>query len=43
MENTNVTDWFDGANVTGEKVVGNVALTKKNVTQIEASFKSGNY
>ncbi|KAI0235226.1 Mucin-like protein, partial [Lamellibrachia satsuma] len=41
VENTNVTDWFDGANVTDEKVVGNVALTKKNVTQIEASFKSG--
>ena len=43
MENTNATDWFDGANVTDEKQVGNVALAKKNVTQIEVSFKSGNY
>ena len=43
MENTNVSGWFNAANVTDEKLFDNVALTKKNATQIEASFKSGNY
>ena len=36
----NETDWFSAANLTDEKEFDNVTLTKKNVTQIEVSYKS---
>ena len=41
LENDNVSEWFNEANVTDEKEFSNVIITKKNVTQIEVSFKSG--
>ena len=41
VENENVTDWFNKANVTDEHVSSNVTISKKNITQIEVSFKSG--
>lgn len=37
----NVTDWFNEANVTNDKAYSNVTITKKNIAQIEVSFKSG--
>lgn len=43
IENENVTDWFNKANVTDEHVSSNVTISKKNITQIEVSFKSGKY
>ena len=41
VEGVNETDWFTAANLTDEKDFDNVTLTKKNVTQIEVSYKSG--
>lgn len=41
VENNNVMDWFNAANVTDEKEYTDVILTKKNTTQIEVTFKSG--
>ena len=37
----NVSNWFNDANVTNDKEFGNVIITKKAITQIEVSFKSG--
>ncbi|KAK2172014.1 hypothetical protein NP493_1002g01061 [Ridgeia piscesae] len=37
----NVSNWFNDANVTNDKEFRNVIITKKTITEIEVSFKSG--
>ena len=37
----NISNWFNDANVTNDKEFRNVIITKKTITQIEVSFKSG--
>ena len=37
----NVSNWFNDTNLTNDKEFRNVILTKKAITQIEVSFKSG--
>ncbi|KAI0239923.1 Mucin-like protein [Lamellibrachia satsuma] len=41
LENDNVSEWFNAANLKDEKEFSNITIIKKNVTQIEVSFKSG--
>ena len=38
-----MTHWFNAASLTDDKEFDNVTLTKKNVTQLEVSYKSGKY
>ena len=41
MNGDPTTDWFNTANLTDDKEFDNVTLTKTNITQIKASYKSG--
>ena len=42
VRDTNVTDWFTAANVTESNTdFTNLVITKKNLTRIEVTFKSG--
>ena len=41
VENKNVTDRFNATNVSQELEATSVSITKKNTTQFEISFKSG--
>ena len=43
VETVDETEWFNAANLTEEKQYDNVTITKKNVTQLEVSYKSGKH